>query len=577
MSSRKPSVKAATTQVKRKRTADGKMETNGDRKLRGGYYTPREIARFITRWVITKESKKVLEPSCGDGQFIEAAIEQFATLGVKKRSISEKLLGIEVNATEAKKAAERFTKYLLDGEESIKTGDFFAQCHAWLDEGVTFDGIIGNPPFIRYQDFPEKYRAPALDLMRQANLKPNKLMNTWIPFVVGSTMLLRSGGRIGFVLPAELFQVNYAAEIRKFLGESYSKVIIVTFRKLVFEGIQQEVVLFLGEKNGRKSHGINIVETESVGSLADLNLSKKSIAGTLKVLDSSTEKWTQYFLDETEVELMRKLRKNPAIPVTGDVMSVDVGVVTGQNKYFVLSKEQVREHHLENHTQRILSKSQQIKGVVTTKEDFKHSIDEGYANFLLELPDVEYERLPKYLQQYIDLGEQEDIHEGYKCRIRKRWWVIPSVWIPEAFMLRQVHHYPKISLNECQATATDTVHRVRFTKGTNGEVVAAAFLNSLTLAFSEITGRSYGGGVLTFEPSEAEQLPLPLKGAERLNLSKIDALIRKGDIESVLDMNDKVLLREGLALSEKDVKTLRRIWEKLRDRRLYRRRPHDLS
>ena len=74
-------------------------------------------------------------------------------------------------------------------------------------------------------------------------------------------------------------------------------------------------------------------------------------------------------------------------------------------------------------------------------------------------------------------------HQGYKCRIRKRWYVVPSVWVPDAFMLRQVHAYPKLVLNTAQAVCTDTIHRVRFLNGANGETVIAAYLNSLTFAF----------------------------------------------------------------------------------------------
>jgi adenine-specific DNA-methyltransferase len=547
-------------------------ENNIDKKLRGGYYTPKPIASFITRWVVREESDNVLEPSCGDGQFIEAAIEQFISIKAPRRTIPKKITGVELNPTEAKKAIKRFSNNLLEGDDSIITEDFFTQCLSWLNTNTAFSGIIGNPPFIRYQDFPDQYRVHALELMKQANLKPNKLMNTWIPFVVGSTLLLKTGGRIGLVLPAELFQVNYAAAIRRFLSESYSKIIVITFKKLVFEGIQQEVVLLLGEKNGSKSHGINIIEIEDMGSLDDSVLEQKKISGTFKAFTSSTEKWTQYLLDKEEVELLRKLRKHPNIQVTGDLIEVDVGVVTGQNKFFVLKQDQVREHNLENHTRKILSKSIQLKGVEVTEKDFEQSAQIGYSHYLIDIPDTEYEKLPPNLQKYVDAGEKDEVNKGYKCRIRKRWWVVPSTWVPDAFMLRQIHTHPKIIINKCQATATDTIHRVRFSEGINGEAIASAFLNSLSFAFSEISGRSYGGGVLTFEPSEAENIPLPMIGLEHLDFPTIDAQLRKGELESVLDRNDEILLKEGLKLSDNEITSLRRIWIKLRDRRIYRKR-----
>ncbi len=46
-------------------------------KLRGGYYTPKPIADFICRWAIRSATETVLEPSCGDGNFIEASIQRF--------------------------------------------------------------------------------------------------------------------------------------------------------------------------------------------------------------------------------------------------------------------------------------------------------------------------------------------------------------------------------------------------------------------------------------------------------------------------------------------------------------------
>jgi adenine-specific DNA methylase len=38
-------------------------------KLRGGYYTPQNIADFTTKWVLNNKPKSILEPSCGDGVF----------------------------------------------------------------------------------------------------------------------------------------------------------------------------------------------------------------------------------------------------------------------------------------------------------------------------------------------------------------------------------------------------------------------------------------------------------------------------------------------------------------------------
>ena len=48
------------------------MVNETEQKLRGGYYTPLDIATFLARWVQQSGAKIVLEPSCGDGVFLKA-------------------------------------------------------------------------------------------------------------------------------------------------------------------------------------------------------------------------------------------------------------------------------------------------------------------------------------------------------------------------------------------------------------------------------------------------------------------------------------------------------------------------
>jgi adenine-specific DNA-methyltransferase len=44
-------------------------ELQTEQKLRGGYYTPEDLADFLTRWVAGANPESILEPSCGDGVF----------------------------------------------------------------------------------------------------------------------------------------------------------------------------------------------------------------------------------------------------------------------------------------------------------------------------------------------------------------------------------------------------------------------------------------------------------------------------------------------------------------------------
>lgn len=550
-------------------------------KLRGGYYTPQPIADFLAGWAIRSPTDVVLEPSCGDGNILLSSARCLLAQGTPAEILSQQLHGVELDPHEAAKATQRLVALglPLTSGNTIYVGDFFAHCqqHLFGEKVLTlvlkerryFDAVIGNPPFVRYQNFPEEHRQIAFSMMEQAGLHPNRLTNAWLPFLVVGSLLLKEEGRLAMVIPAELFQVNYAAEVRQFLSDYFSRVTLVTFRQLVFDDIQQEVVLLLAERNHNPNSGIRVVE---LGGIEDLNTltTAQLDAAPLKPMDHSTEKWTQYFLNLEEIHLLREMRAHPGVTLAGQAFDVDVGIVTGRNDFFVLSQDEVKRHGLEPYLERMVSRSAHLTGAIFSASDWQANVVAQFPAFLFTPDDAPLESLPETLQRYVALGEAKAYHEGYKCRIRQRWYVVPSVWVPDAFMLRQVHAYPKLTLNTAQAVCTDTIHRVRFRKGVNGEAVTAAYLNSLTFAFAEVTGRSYGGGVLTFEPSEAERLPLPLNNAERLDLTHFDQLLRRNDIETALDITDKVLLQEGLGLSGEQTRMLRGIWVKLRDRRINR-------
>lgn len=127
-------------------------------------------------------------------------------------------------------------------------------------------------------------------------------------------------------------------------------------------------------------------------------------------------------------------------------------------------------------------------------------------------------------------------------------------------------------INTVGALVTDTLHKVRFLPNVSGYTVAAAFLNSYTLALSETLGRSYGGGVLTFEPGEMRRIRVPMIGADKLDIHKIDKWQRSGQYEEILAYTDRILLYDGLQLSEYEVQLLHSIWNKMRNRCLSRKK-----
>ena len=535
-------------------TSIGDLNGSG-RKLRGGYYTPALIGEFLAEWAVRSSSDRVLEPSCGDGALVEPASRRLGESG--------ELVAVELFSEEAAKARVRGGSVV-----TVVVGDVFQW---WLsnEPDASFDAVIGNPPFIRYQDFPEAYRQSAFDLMRAEGMRPTRLSNAWLPFVVLATRALKPGGRLALVLPAELMQVGYAAELREYLTRKFDELHIVTFRKIVFDGIQQEVILLLGRRKDCESAQIRVSELATAEDLATVNLHAQS--PTHVDLEHSNEKWTQYYLDKREIGLLRELAESGDVPRLSDYAEVNVGIVTGRNEFFVLRGKDAASQGVVEWCDPMVGRSVQIPGLVLNPADWSRMHADDEKVLLFNLTSDSRSDVPAKALGYIESGEESGYHTGYKCRIRlPAWWQMPSFWIPDAFMLRQIHDAPRIVSNRTNATCTDTIHRVRVRPGVNADQLAAASLNSMTAAFSEVHGRSYGGGVLELEPREAIGLPFPrFNGA--LPVDDLDALARDTGSEAMFEVVDPLILTP-MGLTTSEISTLRGAWWKLSTRRRQRTR-----
>ncbi len=555
-----------------------------DQKMKGRYYTPKPIADWLCKWAIRSPMDRVLEPCCGDGEFLQSAAEVLNRFESPMVNIGQQITGVEIENIEAEKARIRLTNLGHEVRaDSVISGDFFAYCQQVVnandlasESGIEsysahkYDALVGNPPFIRYQHFPEEQRSIAFNLMKVFGLNPNKMTNAWVPFVCTSQLLLNPSGRLAMVVPVEILQVGYASELRLFISNHFRKVTIITINSLLFDGIQQEVVLLCAERSTDGPTGISVIELDNLDMLQSIDLASYN-HDSLKPMDHSKEKWTQYFLTTREIELLREIRDNNKIKTLGMYASVDVGVVTGMNDFFNLTNANKKEFSLKKLTKQIATRSAQLKGIEFQEEDWEQQAQRNAPMNLLYLPSVPFQDLPKAAQSYVKSGEKSGKHKGYKCQKRKQWYAVPSVWSPDAFLLRQIYRFPKIVVNRTEATCTDTIHRIKLINGADSGHLTLSFLNSMTFAFTEVFGRSYGGGILELEPSEAERLPIPYEYGKNLEINEINQLMVNNDINGVLEITDRVLLEEGLGLEHDDVLTLRGIWTKLSSRRINRR------
>lgn len=392
-------------------------ETQDSKKNRGGYYTPSKLTDFIAKWAISTPDAKILEPSSGDGRFVDSAYKVLQDFNAKFEL--DQILAVEYSESEALKINKKKAKVI--------NSDFFKLFQEDLKSKEKYDVILGNPPFIRYQSIEKEISDRAFDSMIYYGLRPSKMTNLWVPFLLLSCELLTDDGRLGMVIPSELLQVDYAADIREYLLRKFSELTVISFNDNLFENAQQEVVVLLGKRKS-KDTGFRFIELNSLNDLDTIELD--GVTEFVKDIEISKEKWLKYFLKPDEISNFRLAISNNELKLFDDIAEVNVGVVTGQNNFFVVNKETIDYFNLKNDSFiDIISRSEQLKGIELNDS----KLEELYIDnkkVKLFIPKIDLNPVEK---NYIQFGESKGYHSGYKTRIRKEWYRVPVSWMPEAF------------------------------------------------------------------------------------------------------------------------------------------------
>ncbi len=533
------------------------IENESAQKLRGGYYTPLDLATFIARWIKEISPTRVLEPSCGDGVFFEA-------LAKAKGFKSANVLGFELEEEESAKAQNRARESGL-AATTVRNADFLQWALDQFIVGDKFDAVVGNPPFVRYQYLPAQFQARAEQVFKQLSLPFTKHTNAWVPFILASMALLRPGGRLAMVVPAEIIHVTHAQSLRSYLGRECRRLVIIDPEELWFSDTLQGAVILLAEKAqiGGKAEGLGIYP---VTGREFLRLSPSDVFDAPQSINGKTVqgKWTRALLDLETRSLFDELENLPAVHRFNDIAQVDVGIVTGANKFFLVPDETVRAYHLERWAHPMFGRSEHCPGVVYDELQHAENAARGNPTNFLWFRENE-SRIDAAAKTYIRQGEMQDLHSRYKCRVRSPWYTVPSVYSTEIGMLKRSHDTPRLILNRMGAYTTDTAYRIR-TLGVSAEKLVGCFINPLTALSAELEGRHYGGGVLELIPSEIERLLIPLPEGAEVNLGELDAAIRSLPTHDVLAQQGKAVLG-AMGLPRVKQTCVLEGWRKLRNRR----------
>lgn len=452
-------------------------------KLAGAYYTPHSVVASLLRWAIRDPRDRMLDPACGDGRFIRG---------------HAKSVGIEQDARAAAVASACAPRAL------VYEGDFFSWAH---DRRESFDCAAGNPPFIRYQTFKGEVRERALALCSKMGVRFSGLASSWALFLTVSASLLKQGGRMAFVVPAEIGHAPYAAPLLEYLVGNFSIVHIVAVRRKLFPDLSEDCWLLYTEGFGGATPTIRF------SALEEFKPCSRPPRNFIRVpVDEWRRVWKRrlrpYLLPEEARHIYREAAADSSTRRFGELASIGIGYVSGANDFFHLRPSSAARLRI---GRRFLHESVRNARALPPSQLTRDVVQEWYRRdepiLLLRL--AKSIDIPAPVRRYLDTQEGREARTAYKCRSRTPWYSVPDVQVPDFFLSYMSGLTPSLVRNVAGCTCTNSVHSVRLRDRSMAPALKGLWSTSFVQLSCEVEGHPLGGGMLKLEPREAQEILLP--------------------------------------------------------------------
>ena len=440
-------------------------------------------------WVAPKPTDRILDPSCGDGKFV---------------SLHRRSVGVEVSSENAALAKQCAPSAL------IYSGDFFTWAAKTHEQ---FEAAVGNPPFIRYQHFAGAVREQALRMASRLGAEFNGLSSSWAPFLVVSASLLKPGGTIAFVVPAEIGHATYSAVLLECLCRNFGMVGVVAIREKLFPDLSEDAWLLYCTDFGARTDTIGLSVVERFIESAKPPRFERLVS--LPQWRDAGCRLRRFILSQRKLSLYDDLSQRPGVRRLSEVAHAGIGYVTGANDFFHVRPSEAKLWELPQRCLRVaVRRAEQLPETDVDAPIVRRWLD---ADEPVLLVDLSGERdLPEPARRYLATTDAERARQTYKCRNRDPWYVVPDVRVPDAFLSYMSGVRPTVVANSARCVCTNSVHAVRLRGEVSIQQIQRVWDHPLAQLSCELEGHPLGGGMLKLEPGEAAKTRLPL---QKLDLS----------------------------------------------------------
>lgn len=466
------------------------------RRQLGQFFTPFPVARFMAQWLadLPSASPEILDPCAGLGVFERALCEvdprlarnaRFA-LWEKDRRLARQLEEICVR---------------LGIEHAIACRDFL-HGHAWTR---SYDAIIANPPYYKHH-FVDDKQAIRDELSCRVGHAFSVQTNVYCWFLIKALTLLRTGGRLAFIVPTEFLSANYGVPVKQFLRDSgyLRHIISVHYKSRAFDDALTTACVLLAEKKAEPAARIRfyLVDTpERLGDLAAFINGQPFSEYRSCELDAE-RKWRSYFPGSVSLPQGVKL-------VRFDTYGrFSRGIATGANRFFAIPSSMAAGLELPHECLvPCVSKARHAPHKVFTQRDFealKHS-DKPVLLFDGEAAGG------GAVAAYIRTGRRAGYHERYLTRSRDPWYALEKRRPGRIWAAVFGRSGIRFVWNESNCLSLTCFH-VFTPSESGGQYLPFLFLylNSSTgRRLLELEKREYGDGLEKYEPNDINRAPAP--------------------------------------------------------------------
>lgn len=479
----------------------GKTQT--ERNKLGQFATPTGLASDVLSYarhlMPVGVPIRFLDPAIGTGSFYSALLREFPGDQI------EAAAGFEIDPHYGQPA-----RTLWDGHPlRITHGDFTTAKPN--EEGGGFNLVICNPPYVRHHHMDKAAKARLLAATAAASgIQMAGLAGLYCYFLGLSHAWMEPGGIAGWLIPSEFMDVNYGAPVKRYLLDQVELLRIHRFdpNELQFgDALVSSAVVWFRK---RKSLGGHEVEFSYGGTLATPKLSRMVPAAALQ----GAAKWTRL-----AAEGVRAASEGPRL---ADFFDIKRGLATGDNDFFIMTREEIARHHLPvEFFKPILPGPRHLESdVIEATTDGAPNIARQLLILDCRLPETDLKQKHPKLWEYLQTGKP-DVSETYLCRHRSPWYAQenrPPAPFVCTYMGRNLAKREKpfrFILNLSRATAAN-VYLLLYPKPALSKALHAdptlgrkvwQVLNTISAGTLLGEGRVYGGGLYKMEPKELGKVP----------------------------------------------------------------------